>query len=214
MAPPAQPKAASSQSAANSFGALPSAAKAFILVFIFAVIGVFYYVAIHTPLEEDIASAQARHQQLEQNMTTARSRQQEFLALREELAGREAIDRANLRVLPEDTEMAAFLGDLNRLAEMSGLSMRLVEPRAEEPGENYIRLPVALHVSGRFHQLTRFFYNVSHLDRAISMEDIHLAEPTLTGEDVILRVEVLATTFRRLPDEAPADAAAPPAAGG
>jgi hypothetical protein len=45
------------------------------------------------------------------------------------------------------------------------------------------------------------------------MEDIHLADPTLTGEDVIMRVEVLATTFRRLPEEAPADAAAPAAGG-
>lgn len=214
MAPPAQPKAASSQSAANSFGALPSAAKAFILVFIVAAIGVIYYVALHTPLEEEIAAADSRHRQLEQNMVTARNRQQEFLALREELAGREGIDRANLRVLPEDSEMATFLADLNRLAEMSGLSMRLVEPRPEEPGENYVRLPVSLHVAGRFHQLSRFFYNVSHLDRAISMEDIHLADPTLTGEDVILRVEVLATTFRRPSEEAPADAAATPAAGG
>lgn len=212
MAPPAQPKAASSQSAASSFAALPSAAKAFILVFILAAIGVIYYVALHQPTVDSISTAEARHTQLEQNMVAARSRQQEFLTLREELAGREGIDRANLRVLPEASEMATFLGDLNRLAEMSGLSMRLVEPRPEEPGEDYVRLPVALHVAGRFHQLSRFFYNVSHLDRAISMENIHLAEPTVSGEDVLLRVEVLATTYRRPSEEAPADAAATPAA--
>lgn len=213
MAPPAQSKAASPQSAANSFGALPSAAKAFILVFILAAIGVVYYVAIHTPLEEQFAAARQRHTTLEANMVTARNREQEFLALREELAGREGIDRANLRVLPEASEMATFLADLNRLAEMSGLSMRLVEPRPEEPGEHYVRLPVSLHLAGRFHQLSRFFYNVSHLDRAISMEDIHLAEPTLVGEDMLLRVEVLATTFRRSPEEAAAPATTPAAGG-
>jgi type IV pilus assembly protein PilO len=88
--------------------------------------------------------------------------------------------------------------------------MRLVEPRPEEPQEQYVRLPVALHLSGRYHQLSRFFYNVSRLERAISMENIQLTEPTVTEEDVVLNVQVLATTFRRPGEED----AAPAATGG
>ena len=63
-------------------------------------------------------------------------------------------------------------------------------------------------MSGRYHQLARFFYNVSRLERAISMENINLTEPHAVGEDILLNVEVLATTFRR-PGEA--ELAAPPA---
>lgn len=210
MAPPAQSKTASVS--ANSFTALPVAAKVLIGAFALATIGILYYVFYQSPITEEIETARSAHRQLEQRMTTARERQQEYLHLREELASREGLDRSNLRVLPEDAEMAAFLQDLNRLAEMSGLSMRLVEPRPEEPAEQYVRLPVALRVSGRYHQLSRFFYNVSRLERAISMENIHLTEPTITGEDVILHVDVLATTFRR-PSEADAAAAAPAAGG-
>ncbi|MBN8616542.1 MAG: type 4a pilus biogenesis protein PilO [Deltaproteobacteria bacterium] len=206
MAPPAPPKA-SAASAQGGFAGLPDAAKAAIGLFLLAAIGIVYYVAFHGPVEEEILNAQQQHAQLEERMNTARQRQAQYLQLREELASREALDRANLRVLPEDAEMAAFLQDLNRLAEISGLRMRLVEPRPEEPQEQYVRLPVALHLSGRYHQLSRFFYNVSRLERAISMENIELTEPTVTEEDVVLTVQVLATTFRR-PSEADAAAAA------
>lgn len=193
MAPPTT-KAAAAQ---PGFAGLPDAAKAAIGLFLLTAIGIVYYVAFHGPVEEEIASARVAHSQLEERMTTARQRQAQYLQLREELASRQHLDRANLRVLPESAEMAAFLQDLNRLAEISGLRMRLVEPRPEEPQEQYVRLPVALALSGRYHQLSRFFYNVSRLERAISMENIQLTEPTVAEEDVLLTVRVLATTFRR-----------------
>lgn len=212
MAPPAQSKAAASAKG-GGFADLPDAGKAAVLLFLLAAIGIGYYVAIHTPLEEEIASARAVRAQLEERMQRARERQAQYLRLREELASREGLDRANLRVLPEQAEMAAFLQDLNRLAELSGLRIRLVEPRPEEPQEQYVRLPVALELSGRYHQLARFFYNVSRLERAISMENIRLTEPTMREGDVVLHVHVLATTFRR-PNPAEAEAEATAAAGG
>src|SRR4051812_40788472 len=129
MAPPAPKPAAQPQ----TFAALPPAAKGGILVGLVVVISAIYYVALHQPLADEIDSAVRQHTQLETDMTHARERQQEYIDLREELASREGLDRANLRVLPEDAEIASFLQDLNRLAETSGLGMRLVEPRPEEP---------------------------------------------------------------------------------
>lgn len=194
MAPPAAKPASSTP---QSFGALPVAAKVAITFFVVALIGAIYYFALHAPLTEDLEAARSQHTTLETEMSASQARQQEYIALREELAGREGLDRANLRVLPEQAEIASFLQDLNRLAETSGLAMRLVEPRPEEPEAQYIRLPVSLHVAGRYHQLARFMYSVSRLERAISLEDIGLTHPHLEGEDVVLDVEVLATTFRR-----------------
>lgn len=195
----------------QTFASQPTAAKAMLAVFIVAILGAVYYFSLHTPMEEAIASEQGRYQTLQNDMRAAEERQREFVRLREELASREGLDRANMRVLPEDAEIAAFLQDLNRLAETSGLAMRLVEPRPEEPDTHYVRLPVALRVRGRYHQLARFFHNVSRLERAISMENIVLSEPRVSGEDVVLDVAVLATTYRR-----PAAEAAPggPAAQG
>jgi type IV pilus assembly protein PilO len=67
----------------------------------------------------------------------------------------------------------------------------------EEAEQFYNRIPVNLAVSGKYHQLAKFFYNVSRLQRAINMENIVIGTPKLQGEDLVLQVHVLATTFRR-----------------
>lgn len=194
MAPPAKPATAKQ---AQTFAAQPTPIKVALGVFIVAVVSALYYFALHSPLEEAIAGQRSSHTRLEGEFQEAEERQREYTRLRDELAAREGLDRSNLRVLPEDPEIAAFLQDLNRIAEASGLSIRLVEPRPEEPEEHFVKLPVALRVTGRYHQLARFFYNVSRLERAISMEDIQLGSPRVNGEDVVLDVGVLATTYRR-----------------
>ena len=192
MAPPAARPATP-----QTFAAQPTPVKAAVCIFVVALLGAIYYFALHSPLTADLESARNQHNTLQTQMQQAQARQQEYIDLREQLASREGLDRANLRVLPEQAEIASFLQDLNRLAETSGLAMRLVEPRPEEPEAQYIRVPVSLHVSGRYHQLARFVYSVSRLERAISLEDIGLEHPHLVGEDVIIDVSLMANTFRR-----------------
>jgi type IV pilus assembly protein PilO len=211
MAGPAAAPAPRPVGAAAQFVALPAPAKVGIGVALVAVICAIYYFALHSPLADDIDGARSRGTELEDDRIAAQARQREYLELREELTAREGLDRANLRVLPEDAEMAAFLADLTRLAELSGLQMQLVEPQPEEEDTHYTRLPVSLHVAGRYHQLTRFFYNVSRLERAISMENLVMREPIVSGEDVLLTVEVMATTYRR---PTPADPTAGTTPGG
>ncbi len=194
---PNPPKPAGGIGANLTFGTLPLPGKIAVGAGICVVIGAIYYFALHQPITEDLTTAHNRHTTLETDRETAERRQREYIELREELASREGLDRANLRVLPGDAEIPAFLGDLHRLAEMSGLEMRLVQPRPEEPSEHFVELPVALRFSGRYHQLARFFYNVSRLERAISMENVNLSAPHVEGEDVMMTVEVMATTYRR-----------------
>lgn len=189
MAPPAQQ--------ANSFAVLPVGAKIFILIALLVALSVAYYTSFHLGLQEDIESAARANVAKRQELAQAELLQKRFFDLREELAGREAADRQNLRVLPEDPEIPAFLADLNRIADLSGLRMSAVTPQPHQAEEFYIRVPVQLSLSGKYHQLAKFFHNISRLERAINMEDIHLKDPKTSGEDIVLSVEVRATTFRR-----------------
>lgn len=192
----------------QSFAKLPVPAKVGLLALILGLIGGLYYFALHMSVSDDTDAARARHRSLQANMRQAEERNAEYVRLRTELAAREGLDRGNLRALPEAAETAAFLQDLNRLGELSGLQIRLVQPRPEEPETHYVRLPVTLQLTGRFHQLARFFHNISRLDRLISMEDIQLRQPVAEGDEVRVQVDVLATTFRR-----PAAASSPSGGG-
>lgn len=185
----------------SSFSSLPPIGKAVLLVALLALLSGGYYVGLHMSLEEETEAAQRQHSVLTNDLNQARERQKEYLRLREELASREAGDKQNLRVLPETAEIPAFLDDLNRLAELSGLRVSNVGPKQEASEQFFVRVPVSLNLAGKFHQFTKFFYNVSRLERAINMENIALTQPTKDGDDIIMNVSVLATTFRR-PDSA------------
>jgi type IV pilus assembly protein PilO len=181
----------------SGFATLPVGAKVGLLGLVLGVISAGYYFALHMPLSDEIDAAIAARGQLRADLAEAEQRQQEFLRITQELRSREAIDTANKRVLPENAEIPAFLRDLNRLAELSGLGISLVEPRPEVQAELYIQIPVTLALTGRFHQVAKFFYNISRLERAISMSDVRLREPTVRGEEVMLRIDVQASTYRR-----------------
>ena len=181
-----------------SFAALTIGVKIFLLVLLLALLTSGYYLGVHMGLEEETASSQQKHQALEQQLREAHQRQKEYLKLREEVSAREALDRQNLRILPVSAEIPAFLDDLNRLAELSGLRMEQVTPAPEAAEPFFVKVPVGLTIRGRYHELAKFFYNISRLERAINMEDIrvNVAEKNASGE-VQLAVAVRATTFRR-----------------
>lgn len=182
---------------ANSFAALPTGAKIFGLVLALLLVTGGYYFGLHMSLDQKIADANRRSKVLEGQLKEANDRQREYLRLREELAAREQLDKQNLRVLPQTAEIPAFLDDLNRLAELSGLETGSVKPQPETTEEFYISVPVSLQIRGRYHQLAKFFYNVSRLERAINMQDLELSPGSKDGASETLQVSVRATTFRR-----------------
>ncbi|MDM7914052.1 MAG: type 4a pilus biogenesis protein PilO [Candidatus Eisenbacteria bacterium] len=220
----APPSGAAKAKAPTSFADQPLALKIFIAVLAVSMICVLYYFLIHMDLADQIESAERQHTQLLTDRTDAVRRQQEFVRLSQELVEREPIDRRNRRILPENAEIPAFLGDLNRLAELSGLGIDLVQPEPENPEQNYVRIPVRLKLHGKYHQFAKFFHAISQLERAVSMENLDvntIGDPSAarartgpTGEaavpEVPLTVELMAYTFRRPRVEE----GAPPPAGG
>jgi type IV pilus assembly protein PilO len=185
------------ESAGQQFAKLPSSSKVLLLALLLVLLGIAYYMVFHGPLTGEIEAAAGRKGQLEQELATAQGLQRKFVKLREEVEARKLVDQENMRILPADAETATTLAELNRVAELSGLSIQAVEPRPETSAQFYYRIPVNLALSGRYHQLAKFFHNVSKLQRAINMENITLHDPVAHGENLILRVNVLATTFRR-----------------
>jgi type IV pilus assembly protein PilO len=186
----------------ETFVGLPGWGKGLLLVLVLVLLGGVYYALVHNSVATNLEAAQNKKVQLQEQIREAERREKQYLELTQELANRETADRQNRRILPEDAEIAAFLQDLNRVAELSGLTIRLVEPRPEQRQELYSKIPVVLALTGRFHQMGKFFYNVSKLDRAISMENIRMTQPQLlpSGE-VVIKVDVRATTYRRPPSE-------------
>jgi len=184
----------------DRFIEIPGWGKGLLLVGLLTLLGVGYYALVYSSISGEVQRGRQTQKQLQDQIRDAERREKQYLDLTQELANREVADRQNRRILPENAEIAAFLQDLNRVAELSGLTIRLVEPRPELREELYAKIPVVLALTGRFHQMGKFFYNVSKLDRAISLENIRMTQPRLmpSGE-MLIDVDVRATTYRRPP---------------
>jgi type IV pilus assembly protein PilO len=68
-----------------------------------------------------------------------------------------------------------------------------------------------LEMSGKFHQIAKFAFELGKVDRIINVENIELTDPKLVGDEVILHARCLATAFHAITPKAPrAGAAATP----
>ena len=151
-----------------------------------------------------VASAHAHEADLQDEMASYRKRQGEFRGLRAELDRLQAEQRELLRALPKRAEIPSFLASVQEQGELVGLEVLSVEIGQETPQDLYLRIPVKMEVRGTYHQIARFFRNVSELQRIVNVENLILApeKDKLVGIDLQgatppkLRAKFVAATFR------------------
>lgn len=169
-------------------------------------LGVAYYVLLHTDIQAKIDRENTRTGELNSELSKVRQAQASYFADRDELAMRQQKQRELNKILPTETEAATFLSSLQSVSNISGVDLQAWAPLDEVPQTFYAKVPMKLTLRGRFHQIAKFVYEVGKQDRIINMENLDLGEPAVEGEDVVLKAQCLATTFHLLKPAAPAGA--------
>lgn len=195
---------AKGQSALSKLG-LP--AKIGIGAALLALGAVVYFVVFYGDLATSIQAAESREKALREDLDSARQAERAYQTDLAELADRQQRQRELNKILPANTEYPAFLSAVQNVANVAGVSLTAWTPQEEVPEQFYARVPMKVELEGRFHQIAKFFYLVGQLDRIINMENISITDPTEQRDEVLLKVEVLATAFHSI------EAAAAPAAG-
>lgn len=154
-----------------------------------------YYFLFHSDVTLALASAQTTGTGLVETLNKARSAEQAYQKDLAELAEREQRQKELNQILPATTEYPQFLSAVQSAANVSGVSLSAWTPRDKVPGKYYARVPMKVELTGRFHQIARFFYNVGQLDRIINMENISMTDPTRVDDEMMLKTEALATAF-------------------
>lgn len=186
---------------------------AFVGVLVFAV---FYFLA-YSDLGASVKREEASTTELRNNETVKKQDQADYFRDKDELSVRETKEREFNKVLPEEAQIASFLSTLQQISNVAGVDLKAWQPQPEKPESFYARVPMKLEVSGKFHQLAKFMYEMGRTDRIINLENIELDEPTMSGEDVNVKAKCLATTFHLVKQDPAVVAAgggvAPPAPG-
>ena len=179
---------------------LPPLAKAGVGALLVALIGVAYFVVFYGDLASSITAEKTKETRLRADLSTARQNEFSYQKDLAELSDRQQRQRELVKILPTETEYPAFLSALQNVANVAGIALTAWSPLPEEPDQFYQRVPMKLQLTGRYHQVAKFFHGVGQLDRVINMENISLTDPKLDGEDIVVRVDALATAFRAKPD--------------
>jgi type IV pilus assembly protein PilO len=111
--------------------------------------------------------------------------------------------------LPSKAEMDALLSDINQAGLGRSLNFDLFRPGGVAVKDYYAELPIAVRVTGRFHDLGSFASDIANLSRIVTLNNLRVT-PLREG---LLGMDATAKTFRYLDqDEVAAQrrAAAPP----
>src|SRR3989442_1739525 len=108
---------------------------------------------------------------------------------------------ALLRQLPNRSQMDALLVDINQAGLGRGLQFELFRPSpAEITREFYAERPIAVKVTGSYHDMGAFASDVGQLPRIVTLNDVTItADPQKGGS--VLTMDATARTFRYLDDD-------------
>jgi type IV pilus assembly protein PilO len=98
--------------------------------------------------------------------------------------------------LPGKAEMDALLSDINTAGLGRGLQFELFRPGQVVVRDYYAELPIAIRVSGRYHDLGAFAGDVANLSRIVTLHSMGITSSRDTSG--ILAMEATARTYRYL----------------
>lgn len=99
--------------------------------------------------------------------------------------------------LPSKAEMDALLSDINQAGLGRSLQFELFRPGQVSIKDYYAELPIAVRVTGRYHDMGAFAADVANLSRIVTLNNLSVT-PTKDGT---LVMDATARTYRYLDDE-------------
>ena len=96
--------------------------------------------------------------------------------------------------LPSKAEMDALLSDINQAGLGRSLQFELFRPGQVSVKEYYAELPIAVRVTGRYHDIGAFAADIANLSRIVTLNNLSL----VPAKDGTLTLETTAKTFRYL----------------
>ena len=99
--------------------------------------------------------------------------------------------------LPSKAEMDALLSDINQAGLGRSLQFELFRPGQVSAKEYYAELPIAVRVTGRYHDIGSFAGDIANLSRIVTLNNMSITPL----KDGTLTMDTTAKTFRYLDSE-------------
>ena len=146
---------------------------------------------------ETLGRAQTEEGTLREQYSQKKAKAINFDAYRAQLAEVEQSFGALVKQLPNRSEIDALLTDINQAGLGRGLVFELFKPAAQEKmADFYAELPIAIRITGNYHDMGAFASDVAQLPRIVTLNDVSIANDKGT-----LKMDAVAKTFRYLDED-------------
>ncbi len=150
-------------------------------------------------VDEELLAEKAREEQLREDYRKKLVQAVNLDALKKQLEQVQQYVTQLERQLPSKAEMDALLSDINQAGIGRSLQFELFRPGQETVKEYYVELPIAVRVSGRYHDIGLFAADIANLSRIVTLNNLSLSPAK--EKNGLLTMESTAKTFRYLDQE-------------
>ena len=147
--------------------------------------------------DEELTAERATEAKLREDFTKKLSQAASLEALKKQ---RELVQQYVTQIekqLPSKAEIDALLSDINQAGLGRSLQFELFRPGQVSVKEYYAELPIAVRVTGRYHDMGAFAADIANLSRIVTLNNLNLT-PAKEGT---LTMDATAKTFRYLDND-------------
>jgi len=149
--------------------------------------------------DEELIAEKAREEQLRTSYRSKLVQAVNLDALKKQLEQVQQYVNQLERQLPSKAEMDALLSDINQAGLGRSLQFELFRPGNVVVKEYYAELPIAVRVTGTYHDIGLFAADIANLSRIVTLNNITLTP--IRDREGVLTMDCTAKTFRYLDPE-------------
>lgn len=175
----------------------PALPRFLLYVFVTVAVVVALWFAWLSTSDEELQAEQAKEVQLREDFKKKLAQAVNLEALKKQ---REQVQQYVTQLekqLPSKAEMDALLSDINQAGLGRSLQFELFRPGQVSVKEYYAELPIAIKVSGRYHDIGAFAADIANLSRIVTLNNMTI----LPLKDGMMSMDSTAKTFRYLDPE-------------
>jgi type IV pilus assembly protein PilO len=105
-----------------------------------------------------------------------------------------------LTELPNEANIDDLIRSLSEIGTKSGLVINTIDPQGEQKQSFYASIPIAMSVTGNYHEIGVFLDAISKLARIVNVTNIKMSGAKTVNEKLVVQANYIATTFRFLPE--------------
>jgi type IV pilus assembly protein PilO len=175
---------------------LPKLYKALILTGIILVIAAGFYFLLYSPKQLELKKTISKLNKLRIEVQKKRKVVRELPKYKKEVANLKIKLKKSIAQLPNDKEIPNLLTSITEIGKNAGLEFTFFKQEKNIRKDYYSQIPVTIKVTGDYHSVAFFFYQVSKMSRIVQFSKLKMLGNKKKGSKENIQASFTATTYK------------------